>query len=95
MSARQRKTDRLQIILQNFRDTEMASTVVSFADMQLKAKIKSLVIVVATDTKIILDQRRWNNENILSMQPGAIRKVQKDTLSSRVYADHVQEICED
>jgi hypothetical protein len=95
MNARQRKTDRLQIILQNFRDTEMASTVVSFADMQLKAKIKSLVIVVATDTKIILDQRRWNNENILSMQPRAIRKMQKDTLSSRVYADHVQEICED
>ena len=73
----------------------MARIAVSFADMQLKAKIKSLVIVVATDTKIILDQRRWNNENILSMQPRAIRKMQKDTLSSRVYADHVQEICED
>jgi hypothetical protein len=95
MNARQRKTDRLQIILQNFRDTEMASTVASFADMQLKAKIRSLVIVAVTDTKIILDQRRWNNENILSMQPGAIQKVQKDTLSSRVYADHIQEICED
>jgi hypothetical protein len=62
MNARQRKTDRLQIILQNFRDTEMASTVVSFADMQLKAKIKSLAIVVATDTRIILDQRRWKND---------------------------------
>jgi hypothetical protein len=75
MNARQRKTDRLQIILQNFRDTELVRIAVSFADMQLKAKIRSLVIVVATDTKIILDQRRWNNENILSMQPGAIQKV--------------------
>jgi hypothetical protein len=62
MNARQRKADRLQIILQNFRDTEMTSTVVSFADMQLKAKIKSLVIVAVTDTRIILGQRRWNND---------------------------------
>jgi hypothetical protein len=58
MNARQRKTDRLQIILQNFRDTEMARIAVSFADMQLKAKIKNLVIVAVTDTRIILDQRR-------------------------------------
>jgi len=40
----------------------MASMAVSFVDMQSPVKIKSLVIVAVTDTRIILGQRRWNND---------------------------------